>query len=196
MGRSNPRRPQARRSAVETSALLRRATTGISGNGMAKGWKTCRFGATGTHPDRPRRSLWSSLARSLRLAPGRRFPIEFTQSTGFWRDKMRMMWVLLVGSVPQSLLKQIIGIFSSMLSGGRRTRDLHGIFGVQEGPLPDLEVYEDPQSAAVIQDAVLMQYRCQQYDGGLVQPPRERLTAKHVLDHPRQVLPSHPPTHH
>src|SRR2546430_10983558 len=170
MGRSNPRRPQARRSAVETSALSRRATTGISGNGMAKGWKTCRFGATGTHPDRPRRSLWSSLARSLRLAPGRRVPIEFTQSTGFWRDKMRMMWVLLVGSVPQSLLKQIIGIFSSMLSGGRRTRDLHGIFGVQEGPLPDLEVDEEPQAAAVIGDAGVMLRRDPPHDGRLEQP--------------------------
>src|SRR2546430_8134112 len=113
MGRSKPSRREIPRRTGARSALLKRATTGISGNGTASGLKTCMFGATGTHPAKPRRSLWNRRPRSLRLTPGRRVPIEFTQSTRFVRARIRMTCMLLVGSVPQSLPKQMIGVFPS-----------------------------------------------------------------------------------
>src|SRR2546428_10528427 len=103
--------------------------------------------------------------------------------------------VLLVGSVPQSLLKQIRGIVPSadasslgernagwecrvaargdagrgaMPSGARRTRDLRGIFSVQKGPLPDLQVDEQPQAVAVLRRARSMLLRQPPQPGGLV----------------------------
>jgi len=42
---------------------------------------------------------------SPRDAVGRRIPRELTQSPRFFRARIRMMWVLLVGSAPQSLAK-------------------------------------------------------------------------------------------
>src|SRR2546428_4044718 len=219
MGRSRRSRRETLPSPADSSALLKRATTGISGNGMVSGLTACKFGATGTHPSKPRRSLRKRRPRSLRFTPGRRVPIEFTQSTRFCRERIRMMCVLLVGSVPQSLLKQIMGILPSadasslgkrnagwecrvtargdagrggMPSGARRTRDLRGIFSVQKGPLPDLQVDEKPKAFAVLPDARAMLLREPPQRGRMEQPTRQGARAEDELLHDRPIRTSEP----
>src|SRR2546427_10616195 len=222
MGRSKPSRRETLPSTADSSALLKRATTGISGNGMVSGLKTCKFGATGTHPSKPRRSLRKRRPRSLRFTPGRRVPIEFTQSTRFRRERIRMMCVLLVGSVPQSLLKQIMGILPSpdasslrernagweswaaargdagrgdMPSDAGRTRDLRGIFSVQKGPLPDLQVDEQPQAFAVLGRARAMLLREPPQRGRMEQPSLQRARTEDELLHDRPIRPAQPAAH-
>src|SRR3989442_4926387 len=99
----------------------------MPGKGTTSGFVTKRFGSTSTHPPRLRPSLATIRWRSRLEAVGRLIPNEFTQSTRFLLARMRMMWVLLVGSLPQSLAKHTMEAPSST---GGLVRPRRGEMGV------------------------------------------------------------------
>src|SRR5437667_2243557 len=113
IGRSRPCRRQRRRSQAARMAVFNRWTSGTPGRGSTRGFATKRFGSTSTHPPRLRPSFAAIRRRSRRDAVGRRIPTELTQSTRLVLARIRMMWVLLVGSPSQSLAKHRMGSPSS-----------------------------------------------------------------------------------
>src|SRR5262245_62076340 len=73
-------------------------------------------------------------------------PIESIQRTRFFRARILMMCVLLVGSPFQSWAKQTIDWPSSM----NHLRDGRRLLVVEEEPLPDLEIGQEPEPLAVV----------------------------------------------
>src|SRR5678815_5547350 len=146
IGRFSPSRRLSRRSVPDRMTALSRSVAATPGSGTTSGLTTKRFGSTSRQPPNPRRSFEASRPRSATDALGRRMPIELIQSTRFLRARMRMMWVLLVGSPPQSCAKQMIEEPSSM----RASREGHRHFAVDEDALPLLEVDQQPESFRVV----------------------------------------------
>jgi len=75
---------------------------GLCGSGRASGASTQSPSATWRGPRAPATSLRARRRTSRGLTPGRRMPIELTQSTRRSRARSRMTWLLLVGWSSQS----------------------------------------------------------------------------------------------
>src|SRR5918994_2783765 len=137
------------------------------------------FGSTNRTPETMRRSFATNRRRSLAAAVGRRMPIEFTHSTRFRAERIRMMCFLLVGSPSQSWEMQIIDCTSIMTVHSfqhacRNTiGEIHNFpptscahrFGfhllfqwlwhltVDGDPLPHFQVHQEPQTIRMRPDA-------------------------------------------
>src|SRR5262245_18647172 len=104
-------------------------------------------------------------------------PIESTQRTRFFLARMRMMCVLLVGSALQSLAKQTMDWPSSM----QHLRNGERLLAIEELPLPDLEIEQEPQALAVIGAARAVLVGQGPYDGGLEESSGQRARREHEL---------------
>src|SRR5712691_8656528 len=159
----------------------------MPGKGTTSGFVTKRFGSTSTQPPRLRRSLATIRWRSRLEAVGRRIPNEFTQSTRFLLARMRMMWVLLVGSLPQSLAKQTmdapssIGDLALVRALSRGPGDGRDVLTVEEDPLPDLQVHEEPEAIAVLGSSRAVLFGKTPHRGGNEQVSFERPRSEHEL---------------
>src|SRR6266581_2408485 len=92
---------------------------------MTSGVTACMFELIGVAPARYCRIFVMTREASATVAPGRRRPIELTQSTRFVRARIVMTWCLLVGSASQSLAKQTI--FCPVITTGALLQRHHAV---------------------------------------------------------------------